>query len=73
MLSHPATTLALHIDELLRARPTAHGDFARAVVDEDVPSLIHQLRALGLGALTDQVGQLLDDPGPFLPALRGWT
>ena len=68
-----SASLLSHLVRIVAGRPTTRAAVARAVVDEDVPALIRLLHRLGLEATEAQIEQLLDEPGPFLPALRGWT
>lgn len=58
---------------LASGRPATWAAIARVVAEEDSAGLAEILTAMGLEAAADRVEQLLDEPGPFLPSLTGWT
>ena len=69
----PSSPLARRLDALLRGAPSRRAALARAVADEDVPSLCQLLAALGLDGAPARAEALLAAPGPFTPAWEGWT
>ena len=64
------------LTSLLRAvvgHPDIREVIARIVADEDTVALSALLQRLGLHPTRDELEDLLDEPGPFRPAVRGWT
>jgi hypothetical protein len=69
--SVPSASLLLA--RLVKGHPETRAAIARLVVEEDSTGLAEILTAMGLEAAGIRVEQLLDEPGPFLPSLTGWT
>ena len=66
-------TLSQTLATQLAAAPALWSAVARAVADEDASALGQVLSGLGLAVSADAIERLLDHPGPFGPALHGWT
>lgn len=66
-------SLVTRLLTLAAARPALYATLARLVADEDGATLGRLLARLGICVTPQQVEDLLDQPGPFRPAVTGWT
>lgn len=58
---------------LVSSCPHMHDRVAGWVADEDASALARLFLTLGEPVSSERIEQLLDEPGPFRPAVRGWT
>ena len=67
------TAFANELASRLSGLPAARQAVLRAVADEDTSAICRLLACVGMDATAAAVTGFLDNPGPFLPSIVGWT